>query len=134
MQEIDFTHKHLASVGIEFSQGLVKESRVELYNPHSPHKAIYDHGVIFSNLEWKKSHLLQAFLKAASFTPARIVIIDDRLGHVQEMEQAITAMGIECIALRYSAADQQQQNFDPKIAEIQWAYFPYILSDDEEEI
>ncbi len=128
-EEAYYTRKQLQSIGIDLSlNGLITESRQEFSLQHT---AIYDRGILFANHGNKKSDVLLSFLQKNTLKPKRILFVDDFPGHVEDVKEALKAVNIECIGLRFSGSDLHVKKFDSKIADIQWEKFPHLLSDKE---
>jgi Protein of unknown function (DUF2608) len=127
-EELAYTHRQLASVQIELKDHVSAEERIQL-----PFKfpAIYYQSIIFCG-DWnKKGEVLASFLKHVNYFPRRVVFIDDRLDHVKDVERTMLSLGIECISIRFSGSDAAFNDFDPKIADLQWELFPLIISDEK---
>jgi hypothetical protein len=127
--QIESTLHQLHLVGLDLSK-----------HPHVPASDIslevfptskYQRGVIFGTTFHKKSDLLFRFLEKTSLNPETVIFVDDKLGHVIDMERSCHHRGVECIAIRFSGADEQMKRFDPAIAEIQWKALPHKIGDEE---
>ena len=125
--EVGSTKRQLNSLGIDLRTSYYPEDFSIL---SSSHPSVYDEGVIYCGCN-KKSAALVAFLLKANYFPKRILFIDDRLCHVQDLEKVMTDMGIEFIGIRFSGADARSNAFDSSIAELQWSHLPEIISDQE---
>ncbi|MBY0528813.1 MAG: DUF2608 domain-containing protein [Rhabdochlamydiaceae bacterium] len=122
------TLEQLESVEIDFSQtAYFKESFVfdELKG------SLYQNGVIFIADNGDKGPHMEAFLNRLSEKPKKIVMIDDKLSHVESVARAVEKLDIPFIGIRYGAADERVKNFDPKVAELQWNLLHKIISDEE---
>jgi len=94
------THRQLHSVNIHFKTHHTEEC-IEI--PGLEHPCMYHNGILFVEGN-DKGKVLQAYCHCHGITPQRIIFIDDRLKHVQAVEQAILDMGIpqdDCICLHY---------------------------------
>ena len=92
---------------------------------------LFQKGVLYCGIYDKKSSALLALLKKLELSPKKIIFIDDKLSHVQDLKEALASVGIEYVGIRYSKADLRVKQFDAKIAKLQKEAFPKILSDDE---
>ncbi len=90
---------------------------------------IYKHGIIFVGHEIAKGPALVAYLKQLTPLPKKIVVVDDKLSHVESVARALDQLNIDCIAIRFSGTDGKA--FNPKIADLQWKHFHQILSDEQ---
>lgn len=125
--EVGSTKRQLNSLGIDLRSAYYPEDCSTL---STSHPSVYDEGVIYCGRN-KKSAALVTFLRKANYLPKRILFIDDRLFHVQDVEKVMTDMGIEFIGIRFSGADARAKAFDSGIAELQWSHLPEIISDQE---
>ena len=123
------TLREIRSVGIEFSS----DSPFSDYSEQEKSLCYaFSQGVLFATLGNKKGDVLINFLKQINFTPKKIIFIDDKWEHVNEVVETVKKEGITVIGIRYSAADKDVFNFNPLIADIQLKYFEEkILSDEE---
>jgi FMN phosphatase YigB (HAD superfamily) len=122
------TIEQLESVHIDFSQTAhFKESFVfdELKG------SLYQNGVIFIAENGDKGPHMEAFLKRLSKMPKKIVMIDDKLSHVESVSRAVEKLNIPFVGIRYGAADERVKNFDPEVADLQWNFLHKIISDEE---
>ncbi len=88
-------------------------------------------GIIFVGQRIEKGPALMAYLKKLKKMPKRIVVIDDKLGNIENISKTIEPLGINFIGIRYGGADERVKSFNPKIAELQWEHFHKILSDEQ---
>lgn len=97
------------------------------------HDSLYRNGIIFVAPQEEKGPVLSAFLKKLKNQPKRIVLIDDKMNHIQNVALAVEPLKIPFIGIRYGGADEKVKTFDPKIADLQWEYFEKILTDEQAE-
>lgn len=105
--------------GVEFSKG----NEVELYN-----------GILLVGPRNNKGLVLAQFFKEKGIKHRQVIFVDDKEGHVKNMEAIFASNGIANLNFRYGAADEKVKAFRPEIADVQWAHFEKtgeILSDDE---
>lgn len=119
--EAECTASQLASIGVDLSGSLL----------HTASNASYQYGILFATPTNKKSDVFISFIKENNLKLTRVIFIDDKLGHVQDMHDALKREGIECIGMRFTGADEDLKQFDPRIAEIQWKALPELLSDEQ---
>jgi len=79
--------------------------------------------VIFLGPKQSKGEVLAEFVKRMSKKPRRIIFIDDKVKHVQSVENAFKKSNITNINYRYGAADPKVKNYNQRIADIEWSYF-----------
>lgn len=95
---------------------------------------LYRNGILFTSGTDKGAALVR-FLDLIGYLPQRVVFINDKQKHLQNVEEALKKRGVLFTGLRYSFSDERIASFRPEIAEIQLRYssFGRILSDAEAE-
>lgn len=93
--------------------------------------SLYRNGIIFVAPQLEKGPVLSAFIKRMKTPPKKIVLIDDKMSHIQNVALAIESLHIPFVGIRYGGADEKVKSFDPKIADMQWEYFEKILTDEQ---
>lgn len=126
-KEAWYTHPHLNRFQINFDK-FFPDQHIPLESP-----ILYENGILFCGTQIKKSDALMAFLQLHNLTPKKIIFIDDKLHHVQDLEAPLTSANIEYVGIRYSKCDQRVKDYDEKIANIQWKLFPTFISDKDAE-
>lgn len=122
------TEEQLSKIGIHFDhQSTFKQNELKSL----PDPARYIHGIIYTSPFLTKSEVLLAFLHSGVEKPKRILFIDDKWGHVRDLETATQQEGIEYLGIRYGGADELVASFNPEIAELQWKMLPNYLSNEE---
>lgn len=71
-----------------------------------------------------------AFLNQLDKLPEKIIFVDDKLSHVQDLENSLRAFNIEYVGIRFSKMDKGVNEYDDEIAEIQSEFFPQFISDE----
>lgn len=124
-REIHYTLDQLNAVKLSFSETMdcVLEKNITVKQ-----------GVIFCGTFNKKSEGLKAFLKEYGKCPKRIVFIDDKLSHVEDVGNFVENLGLEYVGIRFSGADARVLSFCPHLAAIQFKHLPKILTDEEAEL
>ncbi len=103
-----------------------KEERFYL----NPWGVLLRRGILFT-AGTHKGQALMKFLDELQMSPKRIVFVNDKASHLQELQETVEERGIEFLGLRYGAVDSWVRSFDPSLTEIQWNHFGHILSDAE---
>lgn len=122
-EEAPYTHPQLNQFGIHFNQFFEKE--INLKAP-----LLYEKGILFSGTH-KKSEALLAFLKQLPQLPQKIIFIDDKYRHIQDLENALASFQLDYVGIRFSKTDERIHAFNPLIAEIQEEFFPEFITDEE---
>lgn len=95
--------------------------------------ALYEKGILFTTPFIKKSEVLFTYLEKHAIAPKRIIFVDDKMSHVEDLASACNERGIAYVGIRFSAADNEAKNFDARLADIQWEAFPVVLSNEQAE-
>lgn len=114
------TLKQLDSVAVDFT-------RTPFFPSDTPvgptHAGLYYHGVIFMDKEGDKGEYLVSFLKQAGSNVTNVIFVDDKIGNVQSIENALNKTNLNHVSFRYGAADPEVQSFRADIAGLEWNYF-----------
>lgn len=79
----------------------------------------YTEGILFVGDYNKKGETFCKFLAIIGQKPLKIVFMDDKRKHVEEMEQACNEQGIDYIGIHYTAINFSEKVYYPEIAELQ---------------
>jgi hypothetical protein len=98
------------------------------------HTMLYRKGILFTSGKSKGEAFFQ-FCEKIGYFPKRIVLIDDKLSHLESMEKEAMKRGVEFVGLRYGFSDARKTAFSPAIADYQLANstLMHLLSDQEAE-
>jgi hypothetical protein len=95
---------------------------------------LYRGGILFTAAT-NKATALERFIEhlGSENRPARIIFLNDNVGHLKDAEVGALRLGIPYVGLRYAYSDERVKNFNSEIAEIQFKHstFQHILSDAE---
>lgn len=93
---------------------------------------LYTQGILFTS-GTKKGKALLSLLKHINFRPDHVVFINDKLTHLQDVEESLEDENIKYTGLRYSYSDERVANYSREIANIQMetSNFECIISDEE---
>ena len=117
------TQKQLQSLSLDFSKSSPTNISIDL-----PFRHLYESGVWYVEFN-EKGFSVRKWLEKISNWPEKIVFVDDRLHHLENMQKELSKLGIEFIGIHYCKA--LENPFIPQIAQIQAKYFPMIVSDQE---
>jgi hypothetical protein len=123
----DSTLGQLKSIGIDLSLTSVvsRDVPVQGQNP-----ALFRRGALLVGPKNNKGLVLVQFLEQTGFLPEKIVFVDNKLKHVENVEKALKPLGISYFGRRHGAADQKIASMNKDIVEIQHRYFfGEVLSD-----
>lgn len=124
---VSITMKHLKESKIDFKKTAPHQEKIDFYL-QDPVK--YRSGVLFVG-DNNKGKAFVAFLKRSAVKPEKIIFVDDKQKHVENMGQALEELNINYEGFRYSHADEKVNNFDPKIADLQKNFLQQVLSDSD---
>ena len=88
---------------------------------------LFRKGVLFTSGTGKGTALF-ILCDHFGYAPKKIVFINDKASHLQDIEAVAEKRGVEFIGLRYSYSDNRKAEFDPHVAELQ---FNELLTDEE---
>jgi len=117
------THRQLQSIGLNFAISSPAKLSVDL-----PQRHLYEKGVWFVEGNGK-GFAVRKWLDGLSEHPTKVVFIDDRRHHLENMEAQLADLEIEYIGIHYLKT--LEYPFNPEIALIQAQHFPHIVSDEE---
>ena len=98
-EDRDYTHKQMASVGINFLNHLSVPK--ESLNIFLEEPGFYDKGIIFAGGFNLKSKALEYFLKSFDLKPELIVFVDDKRHHVEDVHRGMTEFKIPCLGSHF---------------------------------
>ena len=90
-------------------------------------EALFYHGVLFTEGKSNKN-ALSAFFRQLSWTPKKILFIDDKKQMLDDMS-TYEQEGVEFVGLRFSGADACVKALDPKICDVELEAFSNLMSD-----
>lgn len=96
----------------------------------SPTPTIYTKGVLFTGEFNKKGEIFIRFLSIIDQKPKKIIFVDDKRSHVEDVEKAVIEQGIECIAVHYRAIEYVEKVYYPEVAEFQKKFVNTIMSNE----
>jgi hypothetical protein len=113
---------------------------INLAIPAFPHEmtfneergAMYRDGILFS-AGTDKGPLLFQFLEKVHLQPKKILFVDDRKGHLQNVEAFCNQHQIPFLGLRYGFLDEKVHQLRSDLAQVQLARFGQLISDEEAE-
>ncbi len=124
---VDSTISQLASLGWSFQPTAPVKN---IFAVPSSTPTIYKEGILFTGEYNKKGEMFTRFLAIISQKPKKIIFIDDKRSHVEDVERAVTEQGIECIGVHYRAIEYAEKVYYPEIAEFQTKFLKTIMSNE----
>lgn len=127
------TVKQLNSIGVDFSKSKLSDLKPSFSAPYSP--AFYE-GVIFVHDLNKKGEILDQFLAQIpeeELTIDKIVFIDDRMSHIENVMKYAEDRNCGFFGLRYSKSDEHVKGLNVAIAEKQLEILTKGLTDKDAE-
>ncbi len=121
------THKQMAKIKIQLGKSTISSAP---FTVKGRDDAPFDTGIVFVGTSNKKGDILAKVLDKLALKPKKIVFVDNKLHHVQDVETALAGRGIEYVGCHLRASDAKIAAFDPEIAAVQFEYFKSILSND----
>ncbi|MBA3603176.1 MAG: DUF2608 domain-containing protein [Parachlamydiaceae bacterium] len=124
---VDSTLRQVASLGLNFLDSAPVKTTFAV---PSETPTMYIQGILFTGEFNKKGEIFVRFLSIINQQPKKIVFIDDKRSHVEEVEMALMGLGIEYIGVHYTAIEHVEKVYSPEIAEFQHKFLNKILSND----
>lgn len=122
------TFEQIAPLGIDFSSSSpIKEEMVF----ENLGRTLFKKGILFVGHGMQKGPVLAAYLEKLETLPKRVVMIDDKLSHLENIASSLEPLGLDFIGIRYGKTDHKAKTFNPKIAELQLRHLEKILSDEQ---
>jgi beta-phosphoglucomutase-like phosphatase (HAD superfamily) len=122
------TLEHIFPLNIDF--GCASDLKEDLFLEEVG-DTLFQQGIIFVGHGMAKGPAITAYLKRLEKLPKRVVAIDDKLSHVENIKSAVELLGIDFIGIRYGKTDERIKTFNPQIAALQMKYLDAILSDEQ---
>lgn len=96
------------------------------------HGVLYRNGILFTSGS-SKGESFQKLCEEIGYTPQRVIFINDKASHLEDIESVAQKMGIEFLGLRYAYSDKRKAAFLSHIAEFQFSHstLDHLLSDEE---
>ena len=101
------TKKQLNSLNIDFSKSRPCDEDIYFKNKNG---VLYSDGILYT-CGTDKGDALFIFLNKIHYYPTKIVFINDKKSHLDEVERACRKHGIEFIGLRYNYMDEDVNSF-----------------------
>lgn len=120
------TERQLSLAGIQFtpSVGMLNSYQFPAaYQKNFRDDAVFDRGILFVGGN-KKGTVLESFFHVAKFLPKKIVYVDDKRGHVENLEQVCKSMNIAYTGFRYGALDEKVKRYTSKVSKLLSAGYP----------
>lgn len=129
-EEVHFTFKQLNSLQITLSHHFLMNDFLD-DGSDSRRRVVFHHGVIYCTPINQKSLGLKLFLEKSKHRPKKIIFIDDKLPHIEDVGLFAKEEGIDYVGIRFSGADPRVKTFCPNIVKIQYEHLPKIISNEE---
>lgn len=121
------TFEQLQANGIDFSKTAPVQKEIHF----GENSGIYlKDGVLFSSGE-NKGAVFSQMLQKTGLHPRNVLMIDDKQGHLADVEKVCEQQGIVFLGLRYGFLDEKVKNFSGEIADLQLKYFRQLLTDED---
>ncbi len=93
---------------------------------------LYKKGILFT-CGTHKGKALCKFLDFINYHPKKIVFVNNKATHLNEVKSSIKERGIKFIGLRYGYLDENVANYRQDIADLEWSMstFDHLMQDSE---
>jgi hypothetical protein len=114
------TIAQLKSIGIELQKNTVSKKEIKV-----PGKNVskFVDGALLVGPKNNKGEVLIKFLKQLKLRPSKIIFVDNKQHHVDNVGKALEELKIPYFGRRHSAADDKIKSMDKDIVELQHKYF-----------
>lgn len=124
---VDSTLRQLASLSWSF-QPTAPVKDIVVVPAATP--TMYKEGVLFTGEYNKKGEIFARFLSIIGQKPKKIVFVDDKRSHVEDVERAVKALDISYVGVHYRACEHVKKVYDPALAEFQKKFMKQIMSNE----
>lgn len=124
---VDSTLRQVNSLGLNFFDSAPAKDTLVV---PSATPTMYVQGILFTGEYNKKGEIFLRFLSMINQKPKKIVFIDDKRSHVEEVEIALMGTGIDYVGIHYTAIEHVEKVYFPEIAEFQYKFLTKILSNE----
>ena len=90
---------------------------------------LYRGGILFT-AGTHKGNALSKFLFSIKMHPKAVTFINDKYTHLIPIEEVCDLHAVPFVGLRYGYLDQVVEKIDKEVADVQWAHFGHILTDE----
>lgn len=122
-EEVSYTLQRLRQFDLNFNKNYLN---CELSLKHA---ARFEEGILFCGTKNRKSDALLHFLQQNDLQPRKIIFVDDKLHHLEDLANSLTRTPIEYVGIRFSGSDKRVKGFNAALATIQEKFFPQFISD-----
>jgi hypothetical protein len=123
----DSTIRQIASLDWNFAHSAPTH---HCFSVPSETPTLYTNGVLFTGEYNKKGEIFVRFLSLIEQKPKKILFIDDKLNHVEEVGRAVEKLGIEYTGIHFTAIQYAEKVYWPEIAEFQKKFLQKIMSNE----
>lgn len=123
----DSTIRQINSLGFSFTS---TSPTLNVFSVPSTTPTLFTQGVLFTGEFNKKGETFIGFLSLINKTPEKVVFIDDKRKHVEEVESALAHLGIDCVGIHYTAINHVEKVYFPEIADFQYKFLKKIMSNE----
>lgn len=124
---VEPTLRQINSLGLNFLESAPDHTS---FSVPSSTPTMYKQGVLFTGEYNKKGETFVRFLSMIDQKPKKIVFIDDKRSHVDEVNKALIPHGVEYLGIHYKAIEHAEKVYFPEVAEFQQKYMNTIMSNE----
>jgi hypothetical protein len=126
----DSTLRQINSLGFSFTPTAPAATAFSIPSSSPATSVLYDQGVIFAGEFNKKGEIFSLFLSLIKKLPKKVVFIDDIKRNVDDVENTLTELGVECYGIFYTATQNVEKVYDADIAEFQRKFLKKVMSNE----
>lgn len=123
------TAQQLSELSVDLSKTCFTKKEISFDNTRTN---LLRKGILFTAGTHKGDSFFK-LMEKAQMTPKKIIFINDKATHLQEIADSAEKKNIEFVGLRYGYLDAKVKGFRPELADFQFQKFGLILTDSEAE-
>lgn len=118
----DWRIEELKRFGFDFSKAFPKTAFIDFpKQKEKEFKPLFKSGILFTS-KHSKGDILKQFLQTIHFHPNKVILVDDRVEHLESVEKVLNDMGIDFFGFHYTAAEKREGSIDEELAKFQFDY------------
>jgi len=112
------TEKLLQKIGIDFTKSKLPNALSHL--EETDYAPYYHAGILYA-CHHEKGEILTNIFKDVGYLPGKVVFVDDKRDSLENVDAAMTQLGIPFVGFWYTRTAQDHRDFSPMVAHVQLA-------------
>lgn len=123
----DSTIRQLSSIGLCLNKTAPHQ---ESFVVPADTPTLFTEGVLFTGEFNKKGEIFKRFLTLIGQKPKKVVFVDDKRSHVEDVGHTLIDLGIDYLGIHYKATEHVEKVYFPHIAAFQLKMLNQIMSNE----